>query len=147
MKTKLLWLVVGFCLFVVRGHTAEPSSPEELLLKDFKPRSIYRVPVTPIVKARFPVIDMHSHDNARSDLEVAEWVHTMDELGIQKTVILTYAHGKEFDAMIARYRKFPGRFSVWCGFDYSGYDQPGYGPAAVAELERCFQAGAEGVGE
>ena len=29
----------------------------------------------------------------------------------------------------------------------TGYDQPGYGPAAVAELERCFKAGAEGVGE
>jgi predicted TIM-barrel fold metal-dependent hydrolase len=71
----------------------------------------------------------------------------MDALGIQKSVILCQAHGKEFDAVVARYKKYPGRFSVWCGFDYTGYDQPGFGPAALAELERCFKAGAEGVGE
>jgi predicted TIM-barrel fold metal-dependent hydrolase len=71
----------------------------------------------------------------------------MDELGIEKSTILCQAHGQEFDAVIARYKKYPGRFSVWCGFDFTGYDQPGFGPAAVAELERCFKAGAEGVGE
>src|SRR5262249_40772134 len=36
---------------------------------------------------------------------------------------------------------------VWCGFDLTDIDQPGFGPAAVAELERCFRAGATGVGE
>jgi len=90
---------------------------------------------------------MHSHDYAKTDEAIAEWVRTMDEMGIEKTVILSDAHGPQLDAVVARYNKHPGRFSVWCGFDYTGYDQPGYGPAAVAELERCFKAGAEGVGE
>ncbi|MGO8678521.1 MAG: amidohydrolase family protein [Limisphaerales bacterium] len=129
------------------AHAAQEPSPEQLLLKDFRPRSIYNVPVTRVSKARFPVIDMHTHDYAKTDDQIAEWVRTMDELGVTKSVILSYAHGKEFDAILARYQKFPGRFSVWCGFDYTGYDQPGYGAAAVAELERCFKAGAEGVGE
>jgi uncharacterized protein len=48
---------------------------------------------------------------------------------------------------MALYSKYPDRFEVWCGFDYSGFDQPGYGPAAVAELERCVKMGARGVGE
>ncbi|HOW63656.1 MAG TPA: amidohydrolase family protein [Candidatus Paceibacterota bacterium] len=126
---------------------AQHASVETLLLKDYRPRSIYRVPVTPITQAKFPVIDMHAHDYTKTDQDLADWVRTMDELRIQKTVILSQAHGKEFDAVVARYRKYPGRFSVWCGFDYTGYDQPGFGPAAVAELERCFRAGAEGVGE
>lgn len=126
---------------------AQEDSAEHLLLKDFKPRSIYKVPVTTITKARFPVIDMHAHDYAKTDRDVADWVRTMDELNIRKTVIHSQAHGKEFDEIIAKYRKYPERFSVWCGFDYTGYDQPGYGPAALVELERCFKAGAEGVGE
>jgi predicted TIM-barrel fold metal-dependent hydrolase len=130
------------------GATAEASNePEQLLLRDYRPHSIYNVPVTDIKQARFPVIDMHAHDHGRNDAEVAEWVRTMDDLNIKKTVVLSQAHGKEFDEIIARYQKFPGRFSVWCAFDYTGYDKPGYGPAAVAELERCFKAGAEGVGE
>ena len=139
------WLLLS--LASAWAYAAQEPSPEQLLLKDFRPRSIYKVPVTSMAKARFPVIDMHSHDYAKTDEQIAEWVRTMDELGIRKTVILSGAHGKAFDAVLARYRKFPGRFSVWCGFDYTGYDQPGYGPAAVAELERCFKAGAEGVGE
>jgi predicted TIM-barrel fold metal-dependent hydrolase len=126
---------------------AQEPSPEQLLLKNYRPRSIYQVPVTKLAKARFPVIDMHTHNYAKTDEQLAEWVRTMDEVGIKKAVILTYAYGKDFDAVLARYQKFPGRFSVWCGFDATGYDQPGYGPAAVAELERCFKAGAEGVGE
>ena len=62
------------------------ASPEQLLLKDYRPQSIFKVPQTRVQQARFPV-------------------------------------------------------------DYTGFDQPGFGPAAVAELERCVQAGAVGVGE
>ena len=141
----LAWLVLS--LSSAWACAAQEPSPEQLLLKDYRPRSIYQVPVTKVAKARFPVIDMHTHNYAKTDEQLAEWVRTMDELGIKKAVILTYAYGKEFDAVLARYQKFPGRFSVWCGFDATGYDQPGYGPAAVAELERCFKAGAEGVGD
>ncbi|MGO8701938.1 MAG: amidohydrolase family protein [Limisphaerales bacterium] len=138
-----LFLALSFALTAL----AQQTSPDQLLLKDFKPRSIYNVPATQLAKARFPVIDMHTHNYAKTDEQIAEWVRTMDELGIEKSVILTMAHGQQFDAVNARYQRFPGRFSVWCGFDYTGYDQPGYGPAAVAELERCFKAGAQGVGE
>ncbi|MGD0538729.1 MAG: amidohydrolase family protein [Verrucomicrobiota bacterium] len=147
MKTFRSFPWILFPLALAGGLAAQESSPEQLLLKDFRPRSIYQVPVTHLDKARFPVIDLHSHDYAKEDGQIAEWVRTMDGLGIKKSVILSCAHGKAFDAIVARYKKYPGRFSVWCGFDYTGYDQPGYGPAAVAELERCFQAGAEGVGE
>jgi len=129
------------------GQAAPGTPPEQLLLKDYRPRSIYKVPATTVARAKFPVIDLHAHDYAKTDEQVAEWVRTMDELGIQKSVVLSQAHGREFDTLIARYKKYPGRFSVWCGFDYTGYDRPGFGPASVAELERCFQAGAEGVGE
>src|SRR5271165_3288826 len=133
------WLALSLSLACARA--AQEPLPDQLLLKDFKPRSIYNVPVTKMAKARYPVIDMHTHDYAKTDGQIAEWVRTMDELGIRKSVILSKAYGKEFDAVVARYQRFPGRFSVWCGLDYTGYDLPGYGPAAVAELERCFQAG------
>jgi predicted TIM-barrel fold metal-dependent hydrolase len=38
-------------------------------------------------------------------------------------------------------------FDIWCGFDYTGYDQPGWQAHAIAELERCHRKGAVGVGE
>jgi uncharacterized protein len=147
LKPQQYGVPVLLLLSLAWGSPTWGASPEQLLLKDFKPRSIYHVPTNRVERARFPVIDMHTHDNARTDEQVAAWVRTMDELGIAKSTILCQAHGETFDAVIPRYKKYPGRFSVWCGFDFTGYDQPGFGPAAVAELERCFKAGAEGVGE
>jgi uncharacterized protein len=123
------------------------ASPDTLLLKDYRPKSIYKIPVTAIAKAKFPIIDMHSHPYVKTAREIDEWVRTMDAVGVEKTIILTMATGAEFDAIRRRYLKYPDRFETWCGFDLSGYDKPGFGPAAVKELERCRQEGARGVGE
>jgi predicted TIM-barrel fold metal-dependent hydrolase len=131
-----------------KGETAKKAaSPETLLLKDYRPISIYKIPVTEIAKAKFPVIDMHSHPYAKTAAEIDEWVRNMDEVGIEKTIILTMATGSAFDETQRKYAKHPERFEMWCGFDFSGFDKPGFGPAAVKELERCRQAGARGVGE
>jgi predicted TIM-barrel fold metal-dependent hydrolase len=123
------------------------ESPEQILLKDYRPKSIYKIPVTEVAKARYPIIDMHSHPYAKTPEQIAEWVDNMDQVGVEKTVILTAAVGGDFDAAYREYAKYPARFEVWCGFDFAGYDQPGFGPAAIRELERCHQAGARGVGE
>jgi predicted TIM-barrel fold metal-dependent hydrolase len=139
--TLLTW-VVAVCAWA-----EESPAPEKLLLKDFHPQSVYRVPETNVAKARYPAIDMHAHVYARTPEQVEKWVRLMDETGVQKVIILTMATGEQFDRIHALYAKHPDRFEVWCGFDYTGYDKPGFGPAAVRELERCYQAGARGVGE
>lgn len=118
-----------------------------LLLRDYRPKSIFNIPVTKVERARFPVIDMHAHDYARDAEEVEEWVRTMDEVGIEKTIVMTESSGPVFDSIQALYSLHKDRFDIWCSFDYTGYDEPGFGPAAVAELERCFHMGAKGVGE
>lgn len=123
------------------------SDPETLLLKDFRPKSIYNIPQTKVTKAKYPVIDMHAHVYAKTPEQIAQWVEVMDEAGIEKAVILSMTTGKQFDDIAAMYSKYPNRFELWCGFDYTGYDQPGFGPAAVKELERCYKLGARGVGE
>ena len=130
-----------------RATIAGDNSPDQVLLKDYRPKSIFKIPETRVEKARYPIIDVHSHNYAPTDADVDRWVATMDAVGLEKTVILSGNTKARFDEVFARYNKHPKRFAVWCGFDYTGFDQPGYGPAAVAELERCHQAGATGVGE
>ena len=127
--------------------SAEKPIPETLLLKDFKPVSIYNIQQTEIEKARYPVIDIHSHVYAKNSQEVAEWIGIMDEAGIEKSIILTQAHGARFDSILDMYSAFPERFDVWCGIDYSGYEEAGWAENAIAELERCHALGAAGVGE
>ncbi|MCC5936518.1 MAG: amidohydrolase [Lunatimonas sp.] len=125
----------------------QEADVNQLLLKDHKPVSLYKNQQTSISKAKFPVIDMHSHTYARSLEELDAWVETMDRVGIDKTVLLTYETGPRFDSLMQVYARHEGRFLLFCGFDYTGYDEPGFGPAAVKELERCVAAGAVGVGE
>ena len=125
----------------------EQTSPETILLKDYRPRSIYKIPVTDVPKAKFPIIDMHSHAYAKTPEEISEWVRNMDEVGIEKTILLTETSGQEFSDVQRRFAAYPGRFEIWCGFDYTGYDQQGFGPQAIRALEKCHQAGAGGVGE
>ena len=140
------YFIAFFFLMTTQAFTQE-SSADQLLLKNFRPVSKYVIPVTIPGKARFPLIDMHSHPYARTEAEIASWVKTMDEMGIAKTIILTMSTGAQFDSLVVVYGKYPGRFELWCGFDYTGYDKPGYGPAAVKELERCYRKGARGIGE
>src|SRR6202521_4417916 len=61
----------------------EQASPETILLKDYRPKSIYKIPVSEVPRAKFPVIDMHSHAYAKTPQEIAEWVRNMDEVGIE----------------------------------------------------------------
>lgn len=140
-KTALLILGV-LVAFIVRGQDIK-----DLKLKDYRPRSIYNIPETNITKAKFPVIDAHSHPYPETIKDVAQWVKNMDELGIQKTVVLTMETGAKFDSLVNVYSKYPGRFELWCGFDYSGYNTPDWPKHALAELERCHNKGAKGVGE
>ena len=125
----------------------EVASPEGILLKDYRPKSIYKIPVSEIPKAKFPVIDMHTHPYAKTAAEIEAWVRNMDEVGVEKAMILTMSTGPAFDDIYRKYAKYPERFEVSCGFDFAGCDKPGFGPAALKELERCRQAGARGVGE
>jgi hypothetical protein len=153
-----LLLSVAWCSLLAAAQQSEPAviaaresaslvKPDQLRLQDFQPRSIFNIPRTRVEKARFPVIDVHSHPYAKTEADVDRWARTMDDVGIAKTVVMTGETGKRFDQYVALYRRHPDRFDLWCGIDYSGSDQPGFGAVAIAELERCVKAGAVGVGE
>ncbi|MFL5788895.1 MAG: amidohydrolase family protein [Flavisolibacter sp.] len=144
-----LWLLLLSQSIFLKAFSQHELDPRvsDLKLKDFRPVSIYKVPITKIEKAEYPVTDFHSHDYPKSDADVDQWVKSMDKVGIAKTMILSYSTGSRFDSIVAKYARYKDRFDIWCGFDYTGIDQPGWQNRAVAELERCFKKGAKGVGE
>lgn len=125
----------------------QPGDAEKILLKNYRPVSMYKIPRTKVPKARYPAIDMHGHDYAKTEEDVPLWIKTLDAVSIEKVIVMTMKTGPKFDEVVAKYKKYPDRFQLWCGLDLTGYDKPGYRPAAVRELERCYRAGARGVGE
>src|SRR5262245_17054732 len=73
---------------------ATQGIPERLLLKHYRPQSIYRTPKTEIKRAKFPLVDVHCHGIRPVD-QLDETVKLMDVVGVQKTVIFTGANSAE----------------------------------------------------
>jgi predicted TIM-barrel fold metal-dependent hydrolase len=151
MKT-LLFSILCFSIMLL-SHAQQrqmraPGLQDSLLLKDYRPKSIFNIPKTQVLKAKYPAIDMHMHAPRGGNLDSIAHVilKNMDEVGVQKTILFC-GTGKAFDQVAAVFGKYPDRFELWCGFDLTGFDKPGFGPATIAELERCVKLGAKGVGE
>jgi uncharacterized protein len=123
---------------------------DSVLLKDYEPESSLIVPRTNISKAKFPVIDVHTHTGQaqiKTKENVAAWVRVMDRENIEMSVVLTGATAAEFDRAVELFAAYPKRFQLWCSFDSTDIGDPDYSARAVAELERCYQKGARGLGE
>jgi predicted TIM-barrel fold metal-dependent hydrolase len=157
MNRRQLLMLPGLAFLTRRGSArgqqagaAASSSgevlPDQLLLKDYRPKSIYKIPVSNITKAKFPIVDTHHHARVKTPDDVEKMVQMMDKVGVEKTVCFS-GTGEAFDATYKLLSKYPNRFDVWCGFNMTGVDQPGFGPNTIKELERCHKVGAVGVGE
>src|SRR5690349_7330603 len=129
MKTTFL---ISLLVAASAGYAQDVTT---LPLDKYRPESVYKIPVTRIGKAKYPVIDMHSHDYAKSDQEIDTWVRTMDSCGIEKTIILSGATGARFDSVVDKYSRYGKRFEIWCGFPIEGYKESGWSEKAVKELE------------
>jgi len=153
MKSLLFktFLVSLLCLSLIlvaqaqQRQMREPGLQDTLLHKNYRPQSIFKVPQTEVLKAKYPAIDMHMHaPRGNVDLEAtcADILKNMDACGVEKTILFCNT-GEQFDKLAAVFGKHPDRFELWCGFDFSG-DVPA---CTLAELERCAKLGARGVGE
>ncbi len=166
--TLLALLTLAFSIAIVRAEPQQKAAAKQktvikygvpvkggamdgILLKDYTPASSLVVPVTALKKARFPVIDAHSHSsmgNIKTRADVDAWVKTMDETGIELSVVFTNTSGAEFDRLADLFLgSYPKRFQVWYSLDATHPDAPGFTEKAVAELERVHKKGARGVGE
>jgi predicted TIM-barrel fold metal-dependent hydrolase len=160
------WMMLSSAGLAVRpGAAQEPTPappdaaldalpPDQLLLKDYRPKSVYKIHVSDIKKAKYPVIDCHHHLQARTPAQVDEEIKIMDAAGLESSVAFCPVgegpayRASAFDDGYKIYSKYPKRFYVYTGLDMSGAGQANWKPdAAIAELERCRKAGAVGVGE
>ena len=132
------------------GVQVQSGPMDSILLKDYQPESSLVVAETKVAKARYPAIDVHSHTSQahiKTAADVDAWVRTMDDVGIERTIVFTGATGAAFDRQVEMFSKYPQRFQLWCSLDTENIGAPDYPQRAVRELERCYRKGARGVGE
>ncbi len=130
------------------GVSSQSGPMDNILLKDHAPKSSVVTKETHVIEAKYPAIDSHVHLVARTPQEVDDWVRTMDEVGIEISVVLTRAIGDEFAALVKLLKgTHSKRFELYCGMDFNGIDKKDYPAKVTEQLERCHDMGAIGVGE
>src|SRR5579862_2841430 len=134
------------------GYQSDPNAEQKktLLLKDFKPVSMLHATAHPVDKAKFYVIDVHSHvnDAARIDehMPPARVIEVMNATNVRTIVILTGMWGDKLQGVIDEMVKpYPGRFMVFTQLDWSRVDDPDFGNEMVALLRDSVSRGARGL--
>jgi len=134
------------------GYQADPDAAkkETLLLRDFHPQSMLHAKATPLLRAKFPVFDVHQHLNdARgigTRMSPADAVALMDQLNIRSVVILTGGWGNDLQKIVdTMVKPYPGRFYVFTQVDWSKIDDPNFGQLMVEQLDDSVRRGARGL--
>jgi predicted TIM-barrel fold metal-dependent hydrolase len=134
-------------------YTQDPNAAKNmtLLLHDFDPKPMLHVPVHEVLRAKFPVIDVHNHVNDAGgihgeEIAPAEVVRRMDEANIEKIVILTGMWGEKLQGVLDKMVKpYPDRFIVFAQFDWSKINDANFSGEMVAQLDDAVRRGARGL--
>jgi predicted TIM-barrel fold metal-dependent hydrolase len=118
-------------------------------IREYKPRSTLVVPQHPRPRAKFPVIDMHSHQPAPiSAADFDRVVEGMDRNNLRVLVNNSGASGgrlrQALDAI--RSSRHKDRMVQFASVDFRNVG-PGWGRKAAQQLEADIKAGAVGLGE
>jgi predicted TIM-barrel fold metal-dependent hydrolase len=119
-----------------------------MTLERYDPRSMLVVPATPVLRAKYPFVDVHGHQNlTMPDERLAQLVQQMDNIGLRTMVNLSGGWGERLAAQVRNANaKYPGRFVVFANVDWSRVNEPGFAESAARQLEvDVRQGGAAGL--
>ena len=127
-----------------RRRTGETA----LTVEEYTPRSTLVVDAHTVPRARFPVVDVHSHH--WPGFTASRWravVDEMDALNLQVLVNLSGGSGRTLERGLATIAgsPHPDRMVFFTSLEFRGGVRPGFGARAAAQLERDVAAGAVGL--
>jgi predicted TIM-barrel fold metal-dependent hydrolase len=138
------------------GELAAQESNAALPLTAYQPKSALRVKETRVERARFPLIDFHTHITWSDGLGGREIVTftakpdeilpVMDRKNIRLMVDLTGGYGKGMEESLRLlHAPYPDRFLVFAEPWWSKASEPGYAKFQADQIVGAHQAGVRGV--
>jgi predicted TIM-barrel fold metal-dependent hydrolase len=144
----------------VADETETKPAPKPLDLSQYEPKSMLQVHQSNIERAKFPVIDVHTHISVakRSEKGVEltperqylgtpqELLAVMDRRNIQTMVNLTGGYENGLAEAVQKYdRAYPGRFLTFTEPSYSRFKEPNYPKLQAQAIEQAHRDGARGL--
>lgn len=146
MKSVCLSLVLIFSVPVVFSHLyAQPDTT--MSFEEYEPVSTLVVPEHQTSRAKFPFVDVHSHQwrlGGREDIE--QLAAEMDKLNMAVLVNLSGRSGSRLEQLVDSVQKHaPGRIFNFANIDFDGIGGEGWTERTVAQLETDYTNGAKGL--
>lgn len=138
------------------GFGAPLLAQQSLPLPDFEPKSELKTAETRVERARYPVIDFHTHLSWSRGLEPGEQMAypatpeellpVMDKKNLRTMVDLTGGWGSGLKECVGKFAKaHPGRFVIFTEPTWSKTNETDYAKWQGDEIVRAHQAGARGI--
>lgn len=139
MTRQNLMLLTGFVLLCLNARS------QSVTFEEYDPPSSLVVPENPVLRARFPFIDVHSHQWRMGERDLNKLASEMDAMNMGLMVNLSGGSGKAItDAITNIKSNQPKRFIVFANVNFNNIDDE-WGPRAAAQLERDYNQGARGL--
>ena len=130
-----------------------PAAQAGLPLEQFQPKSMLHVPETHVPRARFPLLDFHTHITFSNSpgkiqylMQPANCLAVMDRKNIRVMADLTAGYGDGLrDAVAKLSQAHPGRFVVFTEPAWTKASDPDYPKSQAALIEESHKAGAKGL--
>ncbi|MCJ7466442.1 MAG: amidohydrolase, partial [Maribacter sp.] len=107
--------------------TISTCQAQEMGFEEYNPTSTLVVPTHEVKKAKFPFIDVHSHQRDMSASALTTLIKDMDMLNEGIMVNLSGGSGKSLLEKIESIEQnYPNRFAVFANVDFDGAGKPGW---------------------
>lgn len=119
---------------------------QEMSFEAYNPESTMVVPGTPVKRAKYPAVDIHSHHFNMPSQDLSTIVKAMDSLNLAVLVNLSGRTGEHLKSAVANVRaNYPNRFLVFANVGFDGVGETGWGQKAASQLETDVRNGASGL--
>lgn len=121
-------------------------SSQEMSFEEYNPESTLVVPGNEINKAKFPFIDIHSHQFRMPEMDLSTLISEMDKLNMAVMVNLSGRSGENLINALANVNaNYPNRFVVFANVNFEGVGDPNWSKNAVDQLREDVKNGARGL--
>ena len=115
-------------------------------VEEYEPVSSLKVPQHPLTRARYPFVDVHSHQWLMPIQNLDKLVAEMDALNMGVMVNLSGFRGNLLEWSLDNVHKHQARrFLVFINLDFEKAGSPGWPQEALAQLEQGVKQGATGL--
>jgi len=139
-------LLCATLLALVASSDSALAQTQTLTFEEYEPKSTMVVPEHKVPRAKFPMIDIHSHHTNLSPENVDKLIREMDSINLRVIVNLSGGTGERLKQTIAAMKgRYPDRFVVFANLSFNDLNEPGFGKRAAARLEEDVKNGAQGL--